>query len=126
MGEVRAYMIREFEGRRREELVAGRPVSPRYAGFVCSAFAVGAGEMIESRASLMPGSPARTRAQAKTVDLRLSFGRCDVRERAGYRESARSSAMALYPVGGCVPQFGELEPGACVTCMSPVPSVLTV
>jgi hypothetical protein len=32
----------------------------------------------------------------------------------------------FYPTGGCVPQSGEFEPGACVTCVKPVPSRLTV
>ena len=52
----------------------------------------------------------------------------DKAKRAIRHRTARSkgSCPMFYPTGGCVPQSGEFEPGACVTCVKPVPSTLTV
>jgi hypothetical protein len=54
---------------------------------------------------------------------------CDKRERAARspsRPQSKARADPVYPVVGCVPQSGDPEPGACVTCVKPVPSTLTV
>ena len=37
-----------------------------------------------------------------------------------------SSFRFSYPTGGWTPQSGDPDPGACVTCVKPVPSTLTV
>ena len=71
--------------------------------------------------------------QATAVGLSSSAGVAvpairDKAKRAIRHRTARSqsSCPMFYPTGGCVPQSGEFEPGACVTCVKPVPSRLTV